>query len=245
MKAKSNKGKMPAGAPKGMNPFEFFRKGGEQRKAMFKKGGYNTPTQNPLPKRNMGGPGDDPFSTASYVPKATPSVPSASSLMTNPFVRPNPLTNSLSYKPSFTRPTTTSSVVPTPTPAPVSVVPTPTPTPVAEPSFKEKKKALKEQGKLDKIQRRLDIKKAKDENLQKQYETGERNAETTGDKIDRAVKVGETVIGGMNAVNQFRRPMGGGDPFENKRGGSIKTKMKSGGVKPKASKGMIVKSKRK
>ena len=236
MKAKSNKGKMPAGAPKGMNPFEFFRKGGEQRKAMFKKGGYNTPTQNQLPKRNMGG--DDPMASG-------PSVPSASSLMTNPFVRPNPLTNSLSYKPSVTRPTTTSSVVPTPTPSPVSVIPTPTPTPVAEPSFREKKKALKEQGKLDRIQRRLDIKKAKDENLQKQYESGDRKAATTGDKIDRALKVGETVIEGINAVNQFRKPMGGGDPFEQKRGGSIKTKMKSGGVKPKASKGMIIKSKRK
>ena len=36
--------KSPTGAPLG-NPLKFFREGGEQIKAMFKKGGYNTPVQ--------------------------------------------------------------------------------------------------------------------------------------------------------------------------------------------------------
>jgi hypothetical protein len=36
--------KSPTGAPLG-NPLKYFREGGEKTKAMFKKGGYNTPTQ--------------------------------------------------------------------------------------------------------------------------------------------------------------------------------------------------------
>ena len=44
--------KSPTGAPMG-NPLKFFREGGEKIKAMFKKGGYNTPTQS-LPKANKG-----------------------------------------------------------------------------------------------------------------------------------------------------------------------------------------------
>lgn len=47
--------KSPTGAPLG-NPLKFFREGGEKIKTMFKKGGYNTPTQS-LPKKNNGGPG--------------------------------------------------------------------------------------------------------------------------------------------------------------------------------------------
>jgi hypothetical protein len=142
--------------------------------------------------------------------------------MGNPFVKSNPLTDAMTYKPSsvsrpvVTAPTTTSTVT-----APTATTTSST-TPAA-PSFKEKKKALKEQGKLDKIQRKLDIKKAKDENLKKQYESGDRKAATVGDKIDRAVKVGETVIQGIDAVNKFRKPIGGG--FEQK-GGSVKRKSK-------------------
>jgi len=47
--------KSPTGAPMG-NPLKFFREGGEKIKAMFKNGGYNTPTQS-LPKKYNGGPG--------------------------------------------------------------------------------------------------------------------------------------------------------------------------------------------
>ena len=49
--------KSPTGAPLG-NPLKFFREGGEKRKAMFKNGGYNVP-KNSLPKKFMGGPGDE------------------------------------------------------------------------------------------------------------------------------------------------------------------------------------------
>jgi hypothetical protein len=200
----------------------------------YKKGGYNTPTQNALPKRFMGG--DDPMGPSGMT-RANISSPDIS----NPFVKSNPLTDAMTYKPSVTaRPSATTSVVPTP--APVSVIPTPTPVPAAEPSFREKKKAMKEQGKLERLEAKNDLKKAKIENLKKQFESGDRKAATSGDKIDRALKVGETVIGGINAVNQLRKPIGGGsDPFEQKRGGSIKTKMKSGGAKPKAMYGMSMK----
>ena len=44
--------KSPTGAPLG-NPLKFFREGGEKIKTMFKKGGYNTPTQS-LPKATKG-----------------------------------------------------------------------------------------------------------------------------------------------------------------------------------------------
>jgi hypothetical protein len=47
--------KSPTGAPLG-NPLKFFREGGEKIKTMFKKGGYNTPTQS-LPKKYNGGSG--------------------------------------------------------------------------------------------------------------------------------------------------------------------------------------------
>ena len=47
--------KSPTGAPLG-NPLKFFREGGEKIKTMFKKGGYNTPTQS-LTKKYNGGPG--------------------------------------------------------------------------------------------------------------------------------------------------------------------------------------------
>lgn len=52
MKKQNSAKKSPTGAPLG-NPLKFFREGGEKRKAMFKKGGYNTPTQN-LPKAQEG-----------------------------------------------------------------------------------------------------------------------------------------------------------------------------------------------
>lgn len=77
MKAKSNKDKMPGGAPKGMNPLEFFRKGGEQRKAMFKYGGHNPPKgHSPLPKKYLGGPDDptNPQSSTSQTSRVSTSV---------------------------------------------------------------------------------------------------------------------------------------------------------------------------
>lgn len=236
MKAKSNKGKMPAGAPKGMNPMEFFRKGGEQRKAMFKKGGYNTPTQNPLPKRFMGG--DDPIPPSQggnsgmilnpYGIKK-PNYPTVT--MGNPFVRPNPLTNSLSYKPPVTRPTTTSSVVPAPTP--VSV--TPTPTPVVNNSPVPAALSVKEQKKLDNYNRQklkrdasTATKVARKEALAEEYKTGKRKVKTGSDWVDTGLNAAGTIVEGMNAVNEFRN-----------------REQKGGSIKRKASKGMIVKSKRK
>ena len=214
MATKSNK-KGPLGQESSYmgNPMKAFREGGQKKIDAYRKGGYNTPI-NGIPKKAMGG-GDDPVK--SYTSKQ----PKLSSVtMANPYAKTNPISAALSYKPSsITRPTTTAPVV---APAPVSV--TPSPVAAAPTSFKDKKQTIKEQAKLDKLQNKIDIKKAKAENLKKQYETGERRAETAADKIDRAVKIGETVIGGMDAVNKFRQPMGGGgDPFQ-KRGGSIKTK---------------------
>ena len=56
--------KSPLGTPLG-NPLKFFREGGDKRKAMFKHGGYNTPKQNTLPKKFMGGPDDNNPSSSS------------------------------------------------------------------------------------------------------------------------------------------------------------------------------------
>jgi hypothetical protein len=230
MATKSNK-KGPLGQESSHmgNPMKAFREGGQKKIDAYRKGGYNTPI-NGMPKKAMGG-GDDPVK--SYTSKQ----PKLSSVtMANPYAKTNPIREALSYKPSsITRPSTTAPVV---APAPVSV--TPASSSVAPVSFKEKKKALKEQGKLDKLERKLDMKKAKDENLRKQYETGERRAETAADKIDRAVKIGETVIGGMDAVNKFRQPPGGGDPF--KRGGSVKPKASM--MKKKMGGGINIKKKK-
>lgn len=230
MKAKSNKGKMPAGAPKGMNPFEFFRKGGEQRKAMFKKGGYNTPTQNPLPKRNMGG--DDPLASPSMQRRMAsgPNVPSASSLMTNPFVKPNPIMTSMSkgvtpmstgsIKPPI------STVTPSSTVAPVSTVSSTPAAPVL--SAKEKIAQAKADAKIAKIKSRSDKKVAKDAALAKEYESGTRKVKTASDWVDTGINAAGVVLEGMNAVKDLRN-----------------REQKGGSIKPKASKGMIVKSKRK
>jgi len=236
MKAKSNKGKMPGGAPKGMNPLEFFRKGGEQKKAMYKKGGYNTTTQNQLPKRYMGG--DDPIPPSQggnsgmiknpYAVKK-PNFPSVS--MGNPFVKPNPLTNSLAYKPSsITRPSATTSVVPAP--SPVSVTPTPSPVTVAPaaPTL-----SLKEQKALDAYNRSKQKKDAgaaknvaRKQALAEEYKTGKRKVKTASDWVDTGINAAGVVVEGMNAVNDFRN-----------------REQKGGSIKRKASKGMIVKSKRK
>jgi len=67
--------KSPTGAPLG-NPLKFFREGGEKIKAMYKKGGYNTPLQR---KDNGGGSGigsmyaaDQAFESMMNPPVSTP-----------------------------------------------------------------------------------------------------------------------------------------------------------------------------
>jgi len=243
MKAKSNKGKMPAGAPKGMNPLEFFRKGGEQRKAMYKKGGYNTPTQNQLPKRNMGGPGDDPFVSPSMQPKvgSTPNVPSASSLMTNPFVRPNAImvaankgmspTLTGGIKPSVSSVTPSPTVTPTSTVSSTPSAPVTTSAPVL--SAKERIKQAKADAKIAKIEAKANKQKAKQDALAKRYETGDLKPKSAGEKLDQGMRVVEMGLDVYDKVNQAMQARKAG---QQKRGGAIK---------PKASKGMIVKSKRK
>lgn len=222
MATKSNK-KGPLGQESSYmgNPMKAFREGGQKKIDAYRKGGYNTPI-NGIPKKAMGG-GDDP------VKSSTSKQPKLSSVtMANPYAKTNPIRAALSYKPSsITRPTTTAPVV---APAPVSVTPTPVAiAPVLSP--KEKIAQAKAAAQIAKIEGRSsrrtgknNLKNAKNANLTKQYESGEINAETPGAKADRVIKIGETVIGGINAVNKFRQPVGGGgDPFQ-KRGGSIKTK---------------------
>jgi len=228
---KDNKPKVgPLGTPLG-NPLGYFKKEASKRLAAYRKGGYNVP-KNDLPKRYNGG-SDEPIPPSQggnsgmirnpYEVKK----PNVSSVrMENPFVTGTGLSNALNYKPtsvarpSVTTPVTTTSSSTAPTSTSVNTTPT------KELSFKEKKKALKEQAKLDKLQRKIDLKKVKDENLKKQYESGEKRVETAADKIDRALRVGETVIGGVNAVNQLRRPAGGNNfgPSGFKKGGSAKSK---------------------
>lgn len=65
--------KSPTGAPLG-NPLKFFREGAEKIKAMYKKGGYNTPNQNSLPKKFMGGPDDTTNPSTSQSPSSTVST---------------------------------------------------------------------------------------------------------------------------------------------------------------------------
>ena len=219
MATKSNK-KGPLGQdPSHMgNPMKAFREGGQKRMAAYKKGGYNTPTQNALPKKNMGG--DYPMNPSGMT-RSNISSPD----MSNPFVKGNGLN---SFKPSVTpRPTSTTSVVPSPAPVPVA------PVPVA-PTL-----SLKEQKALDNYNRnklkkdsRTNKKVAKNEAITTGYKDGTIKPMTGKDKIDAALKAGEIVVEGANAVNKLRQPMGGGnDPF--KKGGIIKRKMKMGGAKKK------------
>ena len=232
MATKSNK-KGPLGQdPSHMgNPMKAFREGGQKRMATYKKGGYNTPTQNALPKRYMGG--DDPMNPSGIT---RPNISSPD--MSNPFVKGTGLNNAMNNRPSVTpRPVSTTSVVPSP--APVPVAPT---------------LSLKEQKALDNYNRnklkkdsRTNKKVAKNEAIATGYKDGTIKPTTTADNVNKAIKIGETVVSGLNAVNNLRKPIGGGsptgggDPFEQKRGGSIKTKMKSGGAKPKAMYGMSMK----
>ena len=237
MATKSNK-KGPVGQdPYHMgNPMKAFREGGQKRMAAYKKGGYNTPTQNALPKRYMGG--DDPMNPSGMT---RPNISSPD--MSNPFVKGNGLNNAMNNRPSVTpRPVSTTSVVPSP--APVTVDPViPAPVPVA-PTL-----SLKEQKKLDNYNRsklkkdsRTNRKVAKNEAIAKGYEDGTIKPTTTADKVNQAIKVGEVLVEGANAVNNFRKPIGGGAGagFDQK-GGSVKRKMKSGGAKPKAMYGMAMK----
>lgn len=254
MATKSNK-KGPLGQdPSHMgNPMKAFREGGQKRMAAYKKGGYNTPTQNALPKKYMGG--DDPMNPSGMT---RPNISSPD--MSNPFVKGNGLNNNKSnglnsFKPSVTpRPTSTTSVVPSP--APVTVDPViPAPVPVA-PVAAASTLSLKEQKRLD-AYNRSKLKKdsgaakrvAKNEAIAKGYGDGTIIPMTGKDKINAALKAGETIVGGIDAVNNLRKPIGGGSPagggggpagFDQK-GGSVKRKMKSGGAKPKAMYGMSMK----
>jgi len=244
MKAKSNKGKMPAGAPKGMNPLEFFRKGGEQRKAMYKKGGYNTPMQNTLPKRNMGGPGDDPFTTTpqlTYNPSKPLAGTGASGLLINPWAKPNAIMTAANkgmsptltggIKPSVSTVTSSPTVTPTSTVSSTSSAPVTTSAPVL--SAKERIKQAKADAKIAKIEARANKQKAKQDALAKRYETGDLKPKSAGEKLDQGMRVVEMGLDVYDKVNQAMQARKAG---QQKRGGAIK---------PKASKGIIVKSKRK
>jgi hypothetical protein len=259
MATKSNK-KGPLGQdPSHMgNPMKAFREGGQKRMAAYKKGGYNTPTQNALPKKYMGG--DDPMNPSGMT---RPNISSPD--MSNPFVKGSGLNNAMNNRPSVTpRPVSTTSVVPSPAPVTVDpVIPAPVPAaPVAAAptlSLKEQRKLdnynrsqkIKDQGAKDKIAKkeaRTNRKVAKNEAIATGYKDGSIKPLTAAEKAKLLLSGAETVVSGLNAVNNLRNPAGGAggagggnDPFEHKRGGSIKTKMKSGGAKPKAMYGMAMK----
>jgi hypothetical protein len=85
--------KSPTGAPMG-NPLKFFREGGEKIKTMFKKGGYNVPTQS-LPKKYHGGPGSgmgrmylDDLTNDALMNTPTPTVVTPTPKMVNPIMAP-------------------------------------------------------------------------------------------------------------------------------------------------------------
>lgn len=244
MKAKSNKGKMPGGAPKGMSPLEFFRKGGEQKKAMYKKGGYNTPTQNPLPKRNMGGLGDDPFTATpkmTYAPSKPLTGSGASNLLVNPWAKPNSIMTAANkgmspiltsgIKPSVSTMIPSSTATPTSTVSSSPSAPVTTSAPAL--SAKDRIKQAKADAKIAKIEAKANKQKAKQDALAKRYETGDLKPKTASEKLDQGMRVVEMGLDVYDKVNQAMQARKAG---QQKRGGAIK---------PKASKGMIVKSKRK
>ena len=229
---KKSKQKMgPLGNPLG-NPLKFFREGGEQRKAMFKNGGYKVPQQNSLPKKNMGGSddlmpplggGNSGMTMKPYISKPLSNVPMS---MSNPMAQPNALMNALSYKPSRTFPKV-------PTMAPVSSTVITEPSAITSSSAssapvlsaKERIANAKADAKIANINARKSKKEARANALVKEYAEGKRKVKTVADWVDSGINAAGVVIDGINTIKS-----------KNKRGGSIE---------PKASKGMIVKSKKK
>ena len=229
---KKSKQKMgPLGNPLG-DPLKFFREGGEQRKAMFKNGGYKVPQQNSLPKKNMGGSddlmpplgdGNSGMTMKPYISKPLSNVPMS---MSNPMAQPNALMNALSYKPSRTFPKV-------PTMAPVSSTVITEPSAITSSSAssapvlsaKERIANAKADAKIANINARKSKKEARANALVKEYAEGKRKVKTVADWVDSGINAAGVVIDGINTIKS-----------KNKRGGSIE---------PKASKGMIVKSKKK
>ena len=229
---KKSKQKMgPLGNPLG-NPLKFFREGGEQRKAMFKNGGYKVPQQNSLPKKNMGGSddlmpplgdGNSGMTIKPYISKPLSNVPMS---MSNPMAQPNALMNALGYKPSGTFPKV-------PTMAPVSSTVITEPSAITSSSAssapvlsaKERIANAKADAKIANINARKSKKEARANALVKEYAEGKRKVKTAADWVDSGINAAGVVIDGINTIKS-----------KNKRGGSIE---------PKASKVMIVKSKKK
>ena len=228
---KKSKQKMgPLGNPLG-NPLKFFREGGEQRKAMFKNGGYKVPQQNSLPKKNMGGSddlmpplggGNSGMTMKPYISKPLANVPMS---ISNPMAQPNALMNALSYKPrTFPK---------VPTMAPVSSTVITEPSAITSSSAssapvlsaKERIANAKADAKIANINARKSKKEARANALVKEYAEGKRKVKTVADWVDSGINAAGVVIDGINTIKS-----------KNKRGGSIE---------PKASKGMIVKSKKK